>query len=212
MNWAIVYLAGACCMVSSSCARKADGSSLRVLRVLGSVLLLGGGILMLVGGSFVEVLLVGALCAVVMAFATWSPKSTTTSVGWFVIPGLLIIASIVLLSIRGPAPKNTGPRIIFDEASLRHEQLVILDDAWTELELLDERGFPQAIQEARTGKNWTQLGDLETVRSTLPLLRARITELRQRLADELPNTSSGQEVRAIAERISRIDQFVNKVR
>ena len=212
MNWAIVYLAGACCLVSSSCARNTDGSSLGILRGLGTALLLVGGFLMLWGGSFVEVLLVGALCTVVMAFATWSTKTATTSIGWFAAPCLLIICAVVLLSTAGDSRNTTAPQILFDEDSMRHEQLVILEDAWTELELLNQRGFPEATQAARTNKDWTHLGDLETIRSTIPRLRARITELRQRLDEAPPNSASGQEVRAIAERISRIDAFVNTKR
>lgn len=209
MTWAIVYLAGACCLVSASCARDTDASSLRILRGLGSVLMLAGGIPMLVAGSFVETLLVGGLCVAVMAFATRIERTANTAPGWFAAPGLLVAASVLLLVTAGvQQPRNT-PRIVFDEDAQRREQLVILEDASTELELLELRGFPRAVQGARDAQNWTRLGDLETMRETIPLLRKRIGELRRELSDASPGETSGQAVRSIAERISRIDAFVN---
>ena len=208
MNWAIVYLAGACCLVSASCARNSNASSLLVLRGMGTLLLMIGGFFMLLGGAFVEVLLVGGLCVVVMAFATWMAKNTTTAGGWFAVPGVLIIASIVLLWTLSTLPAGNAPRIIFDDESTRQEQLVILEDAWTELELLDQRGFPAATQAARSEQDWRRLENLETVRNTIPMLRARIAELRTRLQSGPPSAASGEAVRTIAERITRIDEFI----
>ena len=209
MTWAIVYLAGACCLVSASCARETDASPLRVLRGSGSLLMLVGGVLMLVGGRFAETLLIGGLCVGVMAFATRTERTAPTAPGWFAVPGLLVVASVILLSTVGGHQPRNAPMIVFDEDAQRREQLVILEDASTELEMLELQGFPRAVQDARDTRNWTRLGDLETMRNTIPLLKARITELRRRLADAPPDATGRQEVRSIAERISRVDAFVN---
>ncbi|MEE2682120.1 MAG: hypothetical protein VX641_07080 [Planctomycetota bacterium] len=209
MNWAIVYLAGACCLVSASCARETAGSSLRILRGAGSLLILGGGVPMLLDGAAVEVLLVGSLCVVVMAFATRTAKVPPTAWGWFLPPVLLVITALTLLPTVHGRHNDAPPRILFNEEAMRREQLVILEDAWTELELLEERGFPRATREARESQDWTRLGDLETVRGTIPMLQARIIQLRRELAEAPPEVSRGQEVRSVAERVGLLDAFVN---
>ena len=207
MQWVIIYLGGACALITASCARTGGATQHRILRIGATAGLLVGGLLMLAGGELLEVLVIAALTVTLMVIGSLIQKENRTPMLWLLAPGILCAGSILLLATQGLQPDRGTPEVVFQGGALRAEQLAILDDARTELMLLDQRDFPRLLAEAREGRNWSRLQDLERVRETFPMLRERLREL----TDQVQAGTAGEQTtlmaQELAKRIYRIGDF-----
>ena len=201
-------MAGAAWLVLATCSKAEDPKGSSANRLIATAFFLLGTVFMLVQGDVVDVLWIGGLCVALMGVGTLAMKSNRTPVGWFIAPIGICAGSIVLLAVSGGPVERGTPKIIFEGQAMRSEQLVILDDARTELELIDQRDFPKALAAARKATDWTRLGDLEKVRGTLPRLREQIRVFTQQLADGTADPRTNLMVRDLAQRIYRIGEFV----
>ena len=206
--WGILFMAGAAWLVLSACSRDGRLTGSPINRSIATAAFLLGAIGMLVQGDVVDVLWIGALCIGLMGLGTLIMKSNRTPPVWFIAPIGLCAGSIVLLAISGDASNRGTPEVIFEGKAMRSEQLVILDDARTELELIDQRDFPKALAAARNASDWTRLGDLEKVRGTFPRLREQIRGFAEQLGDGTADPRTSLMVREVAQRIYRIGEFV----
>ena len=208
ITWGILYMAGAAWLVLSTCSEAGGPTGSATNRSIATAASLLGAILMLVQGELISVLWISALCIGLMGLGTLIMKSNRTPPVWFIAPIGLCAGSIVLLAISGDASNRGTPEVIFEGKAMRSEQLVILDDARTELELIDQRDFPKALAAARNASDWTRLGDLEKVRGTFPRLREQIRGFAEQLGGGTADPRTNLMVRELAQRIYRIGEFV----
>lgn len=206
--WVLCCMAGAAWLLFSACSGEDRLAGSSTNRLIATALFVLGAILMLVQGEVVDVLWISLLCIVLMGLGTLAMKSNRTAPGWFIAPIGVCLGSIVLLTISGGSADRGLPEVIFEGEAMRSEQLVILDDARTELELIDQRDFPKALAAARKASDWTRLGDLEKVRGTMPRLREQIRGFAEQLADGTADPRTNLMVRELAQRIYRIGEFV----
>ena len=199
MQWVIIYLGGACALITASCARTGGAAQHRILRAGATAGLLIGGLLMLAGGELLEVLVIAVLTVALMVIGTCIQKENRTPLIWLLAPVMLCAAAILLLATQGLRPDRTTPEVLFQGGALRAEQLAILDDARTELMLLDQRDFPRLLAEARETSNWSRLQDLERIRETFPKLRERLREL----TDQVQAGTAGEQTTVMAQELAK---------